>query len=366
MSTESFAFANLYLVSAVAACAAVPMRLASWQPNFQRLVSGLLVLPLIAAYLIGMHRSAGIDFDTYSVAYDDTGQAIPDLGYTALTWLTRSLGIGFSTFLLLQGLFTLIVLWVVSEAKRADPLVVLVIYLLHLAVVRDMSQSRIGLAVALYLLGQTRQRALPKVLLYICAASVHITVVVVMFVWFYAQFVGRLKPISQFVAAYVPLIAFSIGGVLLLNLASGLDPRVEIYLSWDEAAYGAPLESFGALLRSGTVLLIYFAASHRFPGLKLRSYVLMELAGAAILIGFSRYSIFAARLANVAISMYPIGIGIIALAYRSRLAEQSKSLRYRGAVQLAVAATMLTLLVRPGSREALVEVVPTAFEAFTR
>ena len=240
-------------------------------------------------------------------------------------------------------------------------MVVLAIYLLHLAIVRDLSQSRIGLAVALYLLGQTSHRPLAKAALYVCAASMHITVVVLMFTWTFVRLTSRLKPSRQIIAVYLPLALFALFGVRLLDIASGIDPRIEIYLSWDDVGYGAPLESFGALGRGVLVVAVYLAASRKFRGLQLRDYVVMELAGAAILIGFAQFSIFAARLSNVAISMYPIGLGIVAVAYRCRPAVR-RSVGYGVAARLAIAATMATLLIRPGSFDALLEVTPTFFE----
>jgi hypothetical protein len=356
----SAAFANAYLTCGVLASLAVLMRLNSRLSDGVRLLSLALAAPLVLLYLNGMYRIAGIDYDTYQDAYTDQGQPIPDVGYTALTWLTRSFGVGFSTFLLLQGIFTLVALWVASRARQADPLVVIVVYLLHLAVVRDMSQSRIGLAVAVYLLGQTRERSWIKALLYVAAASVHITVVVLMFVWFVGRMTDRMRFLAQVLVVYVPLVAFAIFGVVLLNNTAWVDPRIELYLSWNEAAYGAPLESFGALLRGLAVVCVYLLASRRLPGLRLRNYVVMELCGAAILIGFSQFSIFAARLANVAVSMYPIGLGIVALALQSQRHRRMTS-NYGFPLKIATAAAIAILLVRPGTLDILQEVLPKAF-----
>lgn len=364
MNPLSSSFAHLYVASGVLGAFAVMLRMTGRMSSGRQLFSAALVVPLVMLYLVGMHRSAGVDFDTYSAAYTEEGLPIPDLGYTALTFLTRRLGIGFSTFLLLQGIFTLAVLWVVSKEKEADAVVVVVVYLLHLAIVRDLSQSRIGLATAVYLLGQTQQRSTLRAALYLFAASIHITVIVLMFIWTFARLTARLKGWQQVIVVYLPMVAFAVYGIGLLNMASALDPRVEIYLSWDDVGYGAPLESFGALFRSALVLGIYGFAAVRFPGLRLRPYVLVELAGAAILVGFAEFSIFAARLSNVAISMYPIGLGIVASEYRRRRVPARGEVS-SVAVRLATGAALALLIVRPGSYDALLEVVPTAFEWMT-
>ena len=357
MNVLSDWYANGYLAASCLAVVAIFIRFSRHLTSEERLLSAALLCPLVLAYLAGMNRSDGIDFDTYSAAYDQTGQAIPDLGYSALTWLTFHLGIDFSTFLLLQGIFTLAALWIASKARQADPIVVLAIYLLHLAIVRDMSQSRIGLAVAIYLLGQTRERSIWRWTLYAIAMSMHITVAIIVIVWGLAAFSARWRASRQILFVYVPLAAFAAFGVVLLDLLSFVDPRIDIYLSWDEAAYGAPLESYGALARTALMVAAYLAASSRFKNLNLRPYLVSELAAAAILIGFAQYSIFAARLSNVAISMYPIGIGAIALAYQ-QLPMQRNRLLTSAALKCTIAVIAAVLVLRPGSLDALRVVVP--------
>lgn len=361
MNPLSSVFANLYLGCGLIAAVAVVMRVTERVSSGQRLLSTALVVPFVIVYLVGMHRIAGTDYENYLAAYTDQGQPIPDLGYTALTGLMREVGVDFSTFLLLQGIFTLAALWVVSKSKGADPVVVLVVYLLHLAIVRDLSQSRIGLAVAIYLLGQTQRRGLPKILLYVFALSIHITVVVLMLIWAYANLTSRLKPSRQVIVLYLPLLVFAAYGAGLLDIASAVEPRVAIYLSWDEEAYGAPLASFGALWRTIPIVGVFCLAAARFKEARLREYIVMELAGVAILFGFAQFSIFSARLSNVAISMYPIGLGIVAHAYRSR-SVIPRTTPYSLGIKLTVGATLAVLLARPGSFDALLEVVPSAFE----
>ena len=361
MNPLSSVFANLYLGCGLIAAVAVVMRVTERVSSGQRLLSTALVVPFVIVYLVGMHRIAGTDYENYLAAYTDQGQPIPDLGYTALTGLMREVGVDFSTFLLLQGIFTLAALWVVSKAKGADPVVVLVVYLLHLAIVRDLSQSRIGLAVAIYLLGQTRQRVEPKILLYLFALSIHITVVVLMFIWAYATLTSRLKLSRQVFLLYLPLLVFAVYGGALLDVASAFEPRVAIYLAWDDDAYGAPLASFGALFRTIPIVGVFCLAAIRFKEIRLREYIVLELAGAAILFGFAEFSIFSARLSNVAISMYPIGLGIIAQAYRS--CRPNRRWRpYSMGIKVTVGATLAVLVVRPGSFDALLQVMPSAFE----
>ncbi|HEX2542310.1 MAG TPA: EpsG family protein [Caldimonas sp.] len=353
-------FALIYLASCVLAASGVFIRMHSRLSRGRDLLATALVVPLTLAYFVGMYRSAGMDYDTYSAAYQGEGLVIPDPGYTALTWLTATVGLSFSSFLLLQGAITLGALWFVAKEKKADAVVVVAVYLMHLAIVRDMSQSRIGLAVAIYLLGQTSRQPIVRALLYLFSASVHITVVVLMFVWTYARLLSELPRAYQPWLLYIPLAMFTIFGTALLNMATAVDPRIQLYLSWDEAAYGAPLESWGGLARTGLLIAIYVAANRRIRGLHLKPYIVTELAAAAILIGLSQFSIFAARLSNVAISMYPIGLGVVALAYQSRVPSR-RTLTANFVAKGALVATIAVLLLRPGSYDVLAEVTPVAF-----
>ena len=359
----SSTFATAYVMCGALASIAIMMRLSTRMSEGVRLLSIFFAAPLVMLYLNGMYRSAGIDYDTYKDAYTEQGQAIPDVGYTALTTLTHAIGIDFSSFLLLQGLFTLSALWIAARARDADVLVVIVVYLLHLAVVRDLSQSRIGLAVAIFLVGQCRERSLPRALLYVAAASVHITVIVLMIVCTSARLTGRLRPCVQVLVVYLPILAFALFGVLLLQSAAWVDPRIELYLSWDEAAYGAPLESFGALVRTALVIGVYLLAAKRLHGLQVRDFIVMELAGAAILIGFAQFSIFAARLANVAVSLYPIGLGIVAMALQARRDRRSM-FSFGLPLKLTTAAAIAVLVLRPGTVDVLQEVLPRTFVEF--
>lgn len=359
---QHWSFAEIYLVCGLLAAAAIASRFTGGMSSGRRLFSFALCVPLILVYLSGMHRSAGMDFETYSAAYVGDGLLIPDLGYTAITALTRSIGIDFSTFLFLQGAFTLAVLWRVANALKADPVVVVVVYLLHLAVGRDLSQSRIGLAVAIFLLGHTTQHRTWRVVLYACAATVHITSVVLMLVWAWAKHTMEANGAKRLAFVYLPVLMLAASGATLLRAASWVDPRVELYLNWDEVAFGAPLESFGALWRTGLVVLLYLLASRALPRLQLKHFLAAELAGAAILIAFADFSIFAARLSNVAVSMYPFGLGTIAFALQTQRVKSLRFFRRTSALTLTMVVIMATLILRPGTFSALREVVPTVSE----
>jgi len=237
-----------------------------------------------------------------------------------------------------------------------------VVYLLHLAIVRDLSTSRIGLAVVVYLLGQVQDRRPLKYALYLLAISFHLTVLVVMIGWGAACFVARQPSARRWLLGYSPLLLLVLTGTQLLNMGALVDPRVAIYLSWDEEGFGAPLASFAALARSAVVLALLVAAQRRFRDLNLRVYILMELLGAAILIGLSEFSVFSARLSNVAISMYPVGLGIVASAYQT--ASMRRRARNWGLLaKTSLVGMLVILLARPASVETLVRVVPSTFAA---
>jgi hypothetical protein len=353
-------YADLYIACGCLASAAIIIRMSKRLTSGQRLLSSVLIFPLIVIYLLGMNRIAGVDYDNYFDAYMEQGQPIPDIGYTALTQFARFLGIPFDIFLLLQGVLTLFALWLAAKGKRADPFVTVVIYLLHLAIVRDLSQSRIGLAISIYLLGQTRDNRSAKYTLYACAASVHITVVALIIVQSYAAIASRLSGWRQVGLVYIPLGMFSLYGVFLLGALGVLDPRVEYYLGWDEVGYGSPLSSYGALWRTALVVATFALAMKKLNNISLKEFIILELAGAAILIGFAQFSIFSARLSNVAISMYPIGLGIVFQYFRLRPRGPGEVKRDL-TIRFLVIGILFILLLRPGSTGALAEVMPRFF-----
>jgi hypothetical protein len=359
MDAVSPLYAALYLVFAATAISAILWQFFSRSTLDERNRAVLLIVPLFAAYMVGMYRMAGEDYDNYAGAYYGSAAYpdIPDQGYVAITALTKSLGLSFNAFLVLSGFFTLTVLWKVAKKYDADPTTVVVIYLCHLAVGRDLSQIRIGLAVSIYLLGHLQAAQWRRWLLFVVAASFHITVLVLVAVWACADSAMRLSPRKRPWIAYLPMAGFAVLGSGILQLASLVDPRVDIYLAWNEDSFGAPLGSYAALTRSITVIAVYVLAMRRFRDLPLQRFMLMEFAGAAVLLAFSDYAIFASRLSNVAISMYPIGLGIVARAYQRRPVRSGT----RGVsvmLKLGLILTFLILIVRPATFETLAKVGP--------
>jgi hypothetical protein len=354
-------YATAYVVCLIIAACGVTLRFARKSTVGEQMLSLVLVMPCFVMYFVGMHRVGGEDYDNYFNAYYNLdGPGIPDPGYTALTTFAHAIGVDFSGFLFLIGVFTFTVMWRVARVRNADPVVVFVFYLCHLAIGRDLSQIRIGLAVAIYLFGQIQDRRWLRYAIYVAAASIHITVVVLIAVWAYSRWTARFKGRTRWLALYAPILGFAALGSSLLQIAAFVDPRVEIYLAWDEDSFGAPLSSYGALARTVVVLLVYIGAMRRFKNLKLQPYIAMELAGAAVLLGLSQFAIFASRLSNVAISMYPIGLGIVALAYQNRTVRP-ETFRFNALTKLAVISTLVVLLGRPASFEVLAKVVPTAY-----
>lgn len=360
MPNDLTPFAFLYASGCVAAGLSVILRLTLGHSFAIRLTTAFALLLFVGVYLVGMSRIGGVDFENYSDAFTGQGQQIPDIGYATATGLVKAAGFEFPFFLLLQGLFTIFALISAARSQRADVVVAVGVYLVHLAIVRDMSQSRIGLAVAIFLLGLSADRRSLKIAIYLIAMSVHLTTAVLILMWIFSIKASKAKDVLSITGFMIVIVMIGAEGSRLIDLLSIIDPRVNFYILLDEEGYGAPLSSFASLIRVAPLILAYALYFRATRDTKILPYIYLELAGAAILIGFADYSIFAARLSNLAASLYPLGIGIVTQGIRRRKIRKHK-LSLFGSIAL-ITVTLLVVILRPGSLEALLLVQPTLFE----
>ena len=164
-----------------------------------------------------------------------------------------------------------------------------------------MSQSRIGLAVAVYLLGQTRERLSLRALLYLCGRvdayhrhcpDVHMDGG--------SAAPGRCHSSTQLHRClHAPSPRYALFGQTLLESARMARSAYRHLLVVGRGRIRRP-PRIVRLTRAhgschGCVRRSLAALTSTF---ELRNYVLSELAGAAILIGFAQFSIFAARLSK--------------------------------------------------------------------
>jgi EpsG family len=312
----------------------------------------VLIAPLIVVYLLGMYRTDGVDFDAYE-AYLNDRDLIPDIGYKVLMELAATLEMGLSEFFLIQGLFTVIAVYVLARKLKSDLVVTIALYVIHGAIVRDFSQSRTALALAIYFVALAQDRRLVYLILTAAAISVHLTLVPLVVAYHWIRMVLGFKRGQTFFIV-VPALAVLLGMAVLLPMLSAMDPRIEIYLNWSEDLYGNPVDSYSTLLLFLPIAAVIFRAYQLTRDETTKVFLILILYAAVTFVAFRHLAIFAFRLSNVVAALYPFAIGraIFLLKNRDqRLVDVAIPLALVGALLFAV-------LLRPGSFDVLKDTQP--------
>jgi hypothetical protein len=314
----------------------------------------VLVAPLILAYLLGMYRTFGVDFDTYEAYLGHERDRVPDIGYKILMELAHAFGLSLSEFFLLQALFTLGAIYVLAKKLRSDFVVTITLYILHAAIVRDFSQSRTALALAIYFVALAQHRRSVYLLLTAMAVSVHLTLVPLVVVYHWSRMVVGVHR-GQVFFVVAPAAAVLLGMALLLPMLSALDPRIEIYMNWSQDLYGSPVGSYTTLLLFLLIAAVSYRAYQVTGDEASKVFLIMILYAAVTFIAFRHLAIFAFRLSNVVAALYPFAIGRAIYLLKSR--DQNRL--FDVAVPLALlGALLLAVIIRPGSLDVLQETQP--------
>jgi hypothetical protein len=305
--------------------------------------------------LLGMYRVGGIDFENYAGYLGSDKDTIPDIGYRILMRLADAVGMQLSEFFLLQGLFTLGAVYLLARKLRSDFVVTITLYILHAAIVRDFTQSRAGLAIAIYFVALAQERRALYLALTVVAVSVHMTLLPLVLIYHWARTVAGLQK-GQVLLVTAPAVALLAGTTVALPMLASLDPRIEVYMSWSKDLYGNPVGSYTTLLLFVLLAAICYRAQRMTGDQQLRVFLIMMLYAAVTFIAFRSWAIFAYRLSNVVAALYPFAVG----RAMSLLKERDDDRRlYGGAVSLALlSALLLAVTIRPGSLDALQQTQP--------
>jgi hypothetical protein len=265
------------------------------------------LLPIVFLSVVLVYRVDGVDIDNYRYIYNQPWEMGWDYGWAAINRVSGSSGIiGFSEFIFFIFLLEIFILSKICKKLDVKFLLFFVIYLLHLAIVRDFSQLRVGFAVAIMLYGVFCTRAPIKWIVVLIALTVHLTTLVILICYFLHIFISRMQRgwRTQLFWVFLFSAAIYLVGRFLASFA-GLDDRISIYMGWDADGYGARVESYATILffvlLIGLAYMRYTLHKTEFSHFALVSFWCAVL----IYISFSSYQIFAARLSNVAISLYP-------------------------------------------------------------
>lgn len=322
--------------------------LMSVKQKFHFLPTILLVFS-IPVYLLGAARSDGVDIVIYRKVYENLEKnSIVDPGYKLLAWLGNYIGMNFEIFMLSIGIYTIFVYWKLSKHFQVSFGILFAVYFLHLAVVRDFSQMRIGLAICVVLNGFILQNR-REYLYYIFAISIHFTAVVLVCVILLEKIIRNSR--GSLVIFLIALIGIFISSSQIENFIF-IDERIEVYLSMKNSNYNEPLKNYRQFIFILLILLInWFIVDRKI------SYVgiLNVSCITALVVSFSfrDLNIFSSRFTNIAMSFYPIIV--------ARAVQTNRDLIF---VFPAVMCVVIALHTRGGSRDVIQTIRSTPMEYF--
>ncbi|MAZ79974.1 MAG: hypothetical protein CMD72_04435 [Gammaproteobacteria bacterium] len=270
---------------------------------YKKAFSQILVVLVLPLYLLGTYRSSGIDVQNYRNIFEASSNDMFDPGYLALINISKFSGFSFEIFLFSLGVLSSLFYFRISKYFSVRYGILLLILMVHIFIVRDYSQLRIGLAVAIVLFSYTYSGKF-KYIGYFFGASIHLTSVVLIGLVIYYELI--LKNRLTFFRLIFPLLIIFLAGYFI-NYLGMVDPRIELYLNWDRAGYGAKATDFKQPLFIVFIIMfhIYFFRKSLY---EIDLFTFTYLASLIIFFSFSDFAIFSSRLSNVAMSLYPITI----------------------------------------------------------
>lgn len=300
-------YSYAYYFAALLAIASVPVFLGRNTDVARRGARYLVVMIVLLVYMAGMLRADGVDLEQYRFVFEVNHEEIPDVGFRWFMAIFKTFGLPFEVMMLVIGVSSIFSIRRLANYFNVSFGLLLILWFLHIAVVRDFAQFRSGFALALAVLGLTSKRGYAKVGWYLAALSCHLTASVFISAYEYCRWVAHLKNRhvrSILVAGAACVVLFA--GILLPNLAF-VDDRVSLYLLWEKDGYGLPVSSYGLLIFQSLVLFVVSSLLYKYKdSAKTNSLWYLQLIGVATFIGFRDYAIFSFRIANLILSLYPV------------------------------------------------------------
>ena len=349
----SLQFIHIYYFLATAVIVSFPILYQVNKSELLKLYRFLVLSFLILVYFYGMSRTGGADIVNYLKTYNNSViYKMFDPGYMLISDAFRSLGLPFNAILIFTGIVSLFAVYRISEFFNIKFVLLLSVFFLHIYIVRDFAQFRIGLAVSFALIALTSSRKI-KWLLYFVSVSIHLTAIVFIVAYEASLWAVRLtRPRRRMLFLALCFAVIFIVGTNLTQL-SFIDPRVSLYLNWDRDGYGRAVASYNSIFFN-LVLLLLALLGKKYWRPRMQELVYLQMFGIAIFFAFSSVSVFAFRLANAVFSLYPVLLLMSLDALRPYVSS--------GRLVMGVLLSLLTtaLLMRPGSMK-LIELVTHKF-----
>jgi len=344
-------YENVYYLVILSCAIFLPFFLTASLNPFGRLIEFIATLALIILYLVASARNDGIDFSNYYLDFSGA-KTIPDIGYQFIVRIFNSLNILFSWFLFFIGCITIFAINRIAKFFEISLPLCLLFFLSHSAIVRDLSQMRVGFSIALFMIGLTAKSYKSKWIFYAIAILIHATALIGILIYESCCYIAKLDNKKNRIALLIILSVLFIFAGQFLAVFSFIDPRIDIYINWPSLGYGLPVDSFAPIYLHVGTLLIYALFSHQLSSvrLKLRPLIYLEYFGIVFFIAFSEIAIFAYRITNIITCLYFVLIAkSVSEAYSHNNKKISKSF-----MSLAVGyCVILILLMRAGNSEIL-------------
>lgn len=340
-------YTTIYYTAIFCSLACLPVFFAKQDKFEHRNTKAAITLVIIMVYLAAMLRNKGVDVGNYRDLFLVDSGSVSDVGFAFLIKALNAVGAPFFSLLLVSGIVSIVALNRAAKYFHVSFALLLVFWFAHIAVVRDFSQFRVGFAVSIAVIGLTSRLVWFRLLCYAAAAMMHFTSMAFILSYEYYRFVLTVR--SQRLRYF--FVACSIVGIFLMgkgiSYLAFLDPRIEIYLKWQQSGYGLPVETYGFLILHLIVLSIAILGWRGWHGNRnLETLVYMQMLGIFSFIAFSAVSIFAFRISNVVLSLYPVLLIHSFNAVRMRWGPRPANRLASGLIAFAVIAI---LVVRPGS-----------------
>ena len=309
-------------------------------------VRAIFILMLIVVYIFGMLRTGGPDFGTYARAFYGDYEIIPDVGYQVLMYLFNTIGLPYQSLMLLVAVVTIFSFRRAAKYFSISFGLLFLLYFLHLAVIRDFSQLRVGLSIALAIYGITSSGKLKRGTFYLLASSVHFSSLAFIFVYEFCRWAAKLHGSKK----QVTIIVFAVLGILLLGSSvqyiGFLDPRIDLYMSW-KSEYSSPVGQYLAVLFQLSILLLaYFTRKSWQHDIRMRTLFFIQILGIAVFVAFIDIALFAFRLSSVVLSLYPVLLISVLSSLRLRVDGHSIARMLASLIFFIVG---IILIFRPGS-----------------
>jgi EpsG family len=317
--------------------------------DFGKLTNMLVIAIISSAYLLAMARQDGIDYSSYVSAYYTKYPEIPDIGFNLFMSLFRVAELNFELMIITIGIVTLVSLRRVSCFFSVNYSLVLFVYFMHFAIVRDFAQLRSGFAVALILCALTLPNATKKWALYMVGGSMHYSVIPLIIAYEFCVYTAKLSSYKIQIAYLVIMVVLLMFFSASLDQLSFIDARIEIYRSWDAENYGSPVSQFSSVLFQAFLLIMfYFARLSWYLDPKIRAVAYLQIIGIIFFIAFKDVAIIAFRVSGAILSLYPVLVVYTLMNFRFRVFGHSIGRLFSAYIFVILS---FILLFRPGSYE---------------